>query len=156
MSPLIFVLVLEYLSRCLSRNIPQSFKFHHGCQVLRLNHLCFADDLIVFCGYDMRSLEIIATILNHFKQVSGLKVNEGKSCIFFSGASLLDKQRALSILKFEKGTLPVKYLGVPLISSSLTKAHYQILMDRITAKLDCWTSRFLSYARRLQLINVVI
>lgn len=49
-SPLLFVMIIEYLSRVLTKmeQLPD-FRFHPMCKKIRLNHLCFADDLMIFC-----------------------------------------------------------------------------------------------------------
>jgi hypothetical protein len=49
-SPYLFVIAMEILSLLLeesTRDNPQ-FGFHPKCYGLRLNHLCFADDLLIF------------------------------------------------------------------------------------------------------------
>ena len=50
MSPLIFVICIEYLSRLLKvAGDHENFRFHPRCNRLKLNHLCFTDDLVIFC-----------------------------------------------------------------------------------------------------------
>lgn len=66
------------------------------------------------------------------------------------------KAAIMAVLPLGQGTLPVRYLGVPLISTSLSKDHCQPLIDRITARVKVWTVQFLSYAGRLQLVNSVL
>ncbi|GAV92590.1 zf-RVT domain-containing protein, partial [Cephalotus follicularis] len=56
-------------------------------------------------------------------------------------------------INVEEGTLPVTYLGLPLITKKLTRAECAPLIDRITARVSSWTSKSLSFAGRLQLIN---
>lgn len=48
-----------------------------------------------------------------------------------------------------KGKLPVRYLGVPLIFGKLTLKDCNSLIERITARIKAWTSRFLSFSGRL-------
>jgi len=52
--------------------------------------------------------------------------------------------------------LPIKYLGVPLLSSRLKVVYCKGFVDRITSKVQHWTCRTLSYAGRIQLINSVL
>ena len=61
----------------------------------------------------------------------------------------------LDIFGFPEGSLPVKYFGVPLITTRLTSNDCKILVERMVARVKCWTSKFLSYAGRLQLIQSV-
>ncbi|XP_056697527.1 secreted RxLR effector protein 78-like [Spinacia oleracea] len=47
LSPLLFVLCIEYLSRILVLvGEKKTFKFHPRCTEIKLNHMCFADDII--------------------------------------------------------------------------------------------------------------
>ena len=55
---------------------------------------------------------------------------------------------------FKLGTLPVRYLGVPLATRKLRDC--ATLVEKITARITCWSSRHLSYAGRLQLIKAVL
>nr|GEU39991.1 reverse transcriptase domain, reverse transcriptase zinc-binding domain protein [Tanacetum cinerariifolium] len=57
--------------------------------------------------------------LEEFKNVSGLVSSIPKSTAFFCNVSNALKANILSSMLFVEGTLPVRYLGVPLISSKL-------------------------------------
>lgn len=83
-SPLLFVLCMEYFTRVLNKNTGNGFIFHKNCAELKLSHLCFADDLFVFSNGDTASIGIIKAVIQHFQEVSGLKPNLQKSLIFFS------------------------------------------------------------------------
>ena len=91
-----------------------------------------------------------------FSIASGLSPNIGKSSIFIAGTNPLYKEAVLSLFGYTLGTLPVRYLGIPLLSTKLTAADCSELVDRITAKIRSWTTKFLSYAGRLQLIQSVL
>ena len=65
-------------------------------------------------------------------------------------------QQILQILPFEEGSLPVKHLGVPLVSSRLVYHDCKELMDRIQSRINDWKSKFLSAAGRLQLVRSVL
>ena len=54
------------------------------------------------------------------------------------------------------GSLPLQYLGVPLISKRLTSVDCKGLIDKMVARIKCWTSKLLSYAGRLILIKSVL
>ena len=92
----------------------------------------------------------------NFSIASGLSPNIGKSSIFIAGTNPLYKEAVLSLFGYTLGMLPVRYLGIPLLSTKLTAADCSELVDRITAKIRSWTTKFLSYAGRLQLIHSVL
>ena len=69
-----------------------------------------------------------------------------------AGVSEVDKSRILLNFPFAEGALPVRYLGLPL----LTKAMRKTLVEKIRSKINTWTCRYLSYAGRLQLIKAVL
>ncbi|GJY37651.1 hypothetical protein Tco_0424015 [Tanacetum coccineum] len=59
-------------------------------------------------------------------------------------------------MPFTVGSLPIKYLGVPLISSRLCKSYCSPLVDKVKMRLSNWKNKTLSFAGRLQLIKFVI
>ncbi|XP_050220254.1 uncharacterized protein LOC126670541 [Mercurialis annua] len=118
-SPLIFVICMEALSRKLSITSSE-FKFHQGCGSLNINHLIFVDDLLLFC-YDENSKTVIKNAL----------------C-------------------FEEGSLPLRYLRIPLISTNLSRQDCKGIIDKITSRILSWNINFLSYASRVQLIQSVL
>ncbi|KAL0445023.1 UNVERIFIED_CONTAM: hypothetical protein Slati_2225000 [Sesamum latifolium] len=62
----------------------------------------------------------------------------------------------LQILGFEEGTLPLRYLGLPLISSRLTLLDCKPLLQKIDNRIAGWEGIQLSFAGRLQLIKSVL
>jgi len=55
-----------------------------------------------------------------------------------------------------EGCLPVRYLGVPLITKRLTAADCEGLVVKFTSQIDSWCAKHLSFAGRLQLISSVL
>ncbi|KAE8716081.1 Hypersensitive-induced response protein 2 [Hibiscus syriacus] len=53
-------------------------------------------------------------------------------------------------------SLPVRYLGIPLVTLKLTEKDCQALIDNIKHKLHYWSRRSISYAGRLELIRSVL
>lgn len=152
MSPYIFVLAMEAFSGLLDNSIGQ-LKFHWRCKKERIYHLCFADDLLIFCRGDPGSVEVVRDCLDNFKFLSGLSPNPSKSNILTCGVDRSTRELLQLILGFNEGYLPFRYLGVPLISSKLRKVDCIALVDRITSRIKSWTCRFLSYAGRVQLVK---
>ena len=66
LSPYLFTLVMEVFDLMLQRNISKSarFKYHWRCMEQKLTHLCFADDLMIFCYGNKSSIKVIKSSLN--------------------------------------------------------------------------------------------
>lgn len=80
MSLLLFVLCMEYFSRVMLYVGKQlGFSFHPRCKSLPINHLCFADDVILFYKGDYRSVHLMLQGTQLFAATSGLKANPKKS-----------------------------------------------------------------------------
>lgn len=56
----------------------------------------------------------------------------------------------------EVGHLPVRYLGLPLLTKVMGRTDCQPLIEKIKKRISLWTNPFLSIAGRLQLIKSVL
>lgn len=66
-SHLFFVICMEYLSRCLNcATRKDGFNFHAKCEKLKVSHLAFADDLMIFTKGDFLSVKIVSDVLQEF------------------------------------------------------------------------------------------
>ncbi|XP_019258687.1 PREDICTED: uncharacterized protein LOC109236902 [Nicotiana attenuata] len=101
MSPFLFVLVMEYLTRILKRksNLPD-FKFYPMCKKTKLTHLLFVDDLMIFCKGDIKLVSRVREALQHFSEVTGLERNLDKSNLFVAGVDEELKKQLLDITGF--------------------------------------------------------
>ena len=65
LSPYLFTIIMDDLSMLISKNIEAQrlagnpFDYHWRCQKTGLTHLCFADDLLLFCGGSFSSVELL-------------------------------------------------------------------------------------------------
>jgi hypothetical protein len=135
LSPYLFVIAMEVLSQILKEytSAGSGFKFQFRCSKLKLTHLCFANDLFIFSEDDMSSISIIQAALLEFEQLSGLKANPAKSSFFCSGASPGLKFSLLDKLQMKEGHFPIRYLGVPLISTKLSASDCKALLIEFQA-----------------------
>ncbi|GKD20014.1 hypothetical protein Tco_1221717, partial [Tanacetum coccineum] len=67
-----------------------------------------------------------------------IKASLEKSLVFFGNVSASTMSVILGLLPFSVGTLPIKYLGMPLITSRLYKHHFAPLIDKVNMKLLNW------------------
>ena len=93
LSPLLFVLGMEYLSRLL-KIVQGSFNFHPRCKTIKLSHLCFADDLMLFCKGDILSVQVLCKCLDIFAHTSNLQANSSKFALYTTGVPI-DIQREM-------------------------------------------------------------
>lgn len=129
----LFLLCMEYLSRLIScRKSKSDFQYHASCETQKITHLAFADDLLLFGRGDAYSMRVLATVMEEFSTTSGLNVNRDKSRIFFSNIAGFDKKHhILRVFGYVEGTLPVKYLGLPLTSKPPLISHFSPLIESI-------------------------
>jgi mannosylglycoprotein endo-beta-mannosidase len=136
LSPYIFVLAMEGLGGILHRAVQSpTFKYHWRCKPTNLTHLSFADDLMLFCHADVGSIEVLQKSLSKFSSLSGLTINHAKSKLYMSGIAASLRTTIEDKLGIQETTLPVKHLGVPLISTRLTHADCIPLVERITSRI---------------------
>lgn len=133
-----------------------NFNYHPRFQKLDIVNLFFADDLLMFTRGNVTSVKLLHEKFKKFSEATGLKANLGKSQVYFGGVCNEVKLEILELLSYEEGSLPVRYLGVPLCTKRLTVTQCRPVIDKMTCKISCWTSRLLTYAGRLQLVKAVL
>lgn len=92
-------------------------------------------------------------IFQQFSKASGLIANQTKSCIYFGGVSESVTNQILQHKGFTKGSLPFRSLGISLSAKKLSVGQCQPLIDKMVGRITTCTTKFLSYAGRLQLVN---
>ncbi|GAV73258.1 zf-RVT domain-containing protein, partial [Cephalotus follicularis] len=94
--------------------------------------------------------------LNLFFEASGLAISKMKSSIFFCNTNSGTRRVIIRTTQFQEDTLPIKYLGLPLITKRLSKHDCAPFIERILARANSRVSKSLSYAGRLQLIKFTL
>ncbi|KAE8697209.1 hypothetical protein F3Y22_tig00110627pilonHSYRG00065 [Hibiscus syriacus] len=157
LSHLLFVLAMNVLSRLLNLTAEKGvFGYHPKCKRISLTHLSFANDLLIFYKGSIDSVIGVTTVLDLFYEISGLKLNASKCEIYAAGFHSLSLEEIHLATGFKIGSLPVRYLGIPLVSRKISEKDCYTLIDNIRARLNHWTTKTLSYASRLELIKTVL
>ncbi|XP_070005690.1 uncharacterized protein [Nicotiana sylvestris] len=86
----------------------------------------------------------------------GLQANADKSSKSIAGVHQDIKVSLLNLIGYTEGSIPFKYLGVPLSAKKLNIHQCLLLVEKITKRVNCWSTRMLSYSGRVQLINFVL
>lgn len=110
----------------------------------------------MYCRADLLSVKLLNGAFLKFSEASRLQANTDKSSIYIAGVADHTRQEILDALGYTLGKLPFRYLGVPLASKKLNIHAYLTLIEKITARVTCWSAKLLSYAGRVQLIKAVL
>lgn len=156
--PLLFILGSEVLSRMLIKE--ENSGRYHGIKVSRaapsISHLLFADDLLILCRANVREANCVASLLVDYSKISGQKVNETKSVIFFSkNTHPAVVEEMCQILHVKKIGLESKYLGLPLFLGRSKNKAFEEVKQKVLSKVARWKVRALSLAGRTTLIKAV-
>ncbi|XP_028056846.1 uncharacterized protein LOC114260849 [Camellia sinensis] len=127
-----------------------------GPNDLKVSHLQFADDTVIFCEADRVKLVTIMRILRCFELVSGLKINFHKSVLSGVGVNEEDIKDFVSVLHCHSQKLPITYLGIPLGANPRRKSTWKLVIEKIKKKLASWKGKMLSFASRITLIKAVL
>ena len=116
--PLLFLLIMEVLSRLLKRTENRGFLCgfqarYHRQRGVHISHLLFAGDTILFNDASREQLLYIRMVLIFFEVITGLKVNVGKNEIVPVG-DVGNLNALVRTLCCKVGTLLMRYLGMPL------------------------------------------
>lgn len=95
----------------------------------RVSNLQFVYDTLLIREASLRNLWTMKAILGWFEFASGLKVNFYKSSII--GANVMEDvlQLAIGFLHCRTGSLPFKYLGLPVGANPKSLSTWQPLLD---------------------------
>ena len=85
--PYLFVIARDALALILQKKISEdeAFSYHWRCEASRTTHICFADDLILFCGGSIHAATLIKRSLDTFFLCSGMEANCSKSVVLVAG-----------------------------------------------------------------------
>lgn len=157
LSPYLFVIVMDVLSKLLDKAASaRQFGYHPRCKNMGLTHLASADDFMVLSDGRVDSVEGIVAVFDDFAKASRLRISMEKSTIFLAGVTEEVTLDIKTRFRFHEGHLPVRYLGLPLVTKCMTTQDYQPLIETIRKKIGSWTNRYLSYAGRLELIGSIL
>ncbi|KAL2248712.1 UNVERIFIED_CONTAM: hypothetical protein Sindi_2344900 [Sesamum indicum] len=95
-------------------------------------------DLLLFYRADMDSIGVFKIGLDRFAEWSGLRLNVQKSHLIISRSPQGLREEMLGALGFQEGFLPMRYLGLPLLSSRLTVVDCSPLLFRIDKRIAGW------------------
>ncbi|KAK6782013.1 hypothetical protein RDI58_019809 [Solanum bulbocastanum] len=156
LSPALFILGAEVLSRRLNlihqNPLYRGFNMEHrGPQI---NHLSFADDVIIFTSTDRQSLQLIMKTLREYESASGQLINKEKSQFMIpDNTSQNIRDIIQEVTGFSKKDSPISYLGCPLYIGRQRIIYYSQLVEKISKNICGWQARLLSFGGKTTLIK---
>ncbi|CAK8533160.1 unnamed protein product [Lathyrus sativus] len=101
LSPLLFVLIMEYMNRLLVKmQRDPNFSYHAKCESLKITNLTFADDILLLCRGDETSMKMMLETFRNFSKSTGLKMNPNKCKIYFGGMDMETRTRLKELSGF--------------------------------------------------------
>ena len=153
LSPLLFVLVMEALGKMLAKVVHEGRMSGFSVdnlegRSLAMSHLHFVDDTLIFCEANLDQILFLHMILIWFEVVSSLNINLGKSKLVLVGV-VHNFDLLLNVLGCKQGTLPMKYLGLPLEAKFKDKTIWNPILEKIEQRLVGWKRLYLSEGGRV-------
>ncbi|XP_010424469.1 PREDICTED: uncharacterized protein LOC104709580 [Camelina sativa] len=111
------------------------FGYHPSYKSIGLTHLSFADDLMVLLDGKVWSIEGITAVFDDFARLSGLKISMEKSTLYLAGITQLTAECSAARFPLFVVRLPVRYLGLPLVTKQLSIANTFPLTEQIQKRI---------------------
>ncbi|KAF7841337.1 ribonuclease H [Senna tora] len=159
LSPYLYVLCANVLSHHLS--IAQEKKKIRGIKIGRetptINHLMYADDILLFFKADKKTSEEVGRLFQKFGEMTGLWMNHQKTEIKFSPNISNEGKRALTnIFQCKNVDHLGKYLGGFIDGANTQRRNASLILDNLQQHLTGWKAKMLSQAARTTLIKAVV
>ena len=108
---------------------------------------------LIFCDADPNQIIILRAILNRFEEVSGLRINFGKSkLVLVEVVHTLDV--LVGLLGCKQSSLTLKYLGLSL-GAKFELSIWNPILERMKRRLVVWKRLNLSKGGKVTLIKVL-
>ena len=131
--------------------------FHMESNGPQINHLSFADDIIIFTSTDSNSLDLIMKSIEEYEGVSGQQVNKDKSFFMVTSNTnhvIIDNiERATG---FGRKESPINYLGCPLYIGRQRIIYYSGVVEKVIKRVLGWQAKILNFGGKATLVKHVL
>ncbi|XP_059292008.1 uncharacterized protein LOC132045445 [Lycium ferocissimum] len=158
-SPSLFVLVVEVLSRSLNNLLlnPNFIPFTMNRNGPQITHLAYADDIVIFSSGNTKSVKLVMKQIVKYERVSGQLVNPDKSCFLTCPKTCAYRiNRLRKCTGFMDKEFPFTYLGCPIYIGKKKISYFDSMVTKVFKRLNGWQGNMLSCGGRQILIKSVI
>ena len=158
LTPYLFLLCAKGLSSMLHKAIEtRQLQGLLSCRGgVRISHLLFADDTLLFCEACTRECQNLLSILAQYEVASGQAINWQKTTLFFSqNTSPAVKEEIQSLWGAQVMHDCEKYLGLPMVGGKSKVGTFKEIQERIANRVMGWKEKHISKAGRDVLIKTV-
>jgi hypothetical protein len=157
LSPLLFNIVGDVLTRTLKKASEKGYikgiletLMSEGIMALQ-----YIDNTLLFSswGREVRNLNIVLML---FEKVYGMRINFNKSEFIPMNLETDRVHEVAHVLNCPLGSLPFKYLGIPIHFEKLKRDDLQPVIDKLIKRVADWRGRLLAYNSRLVLIKTCL
>ncbi|XP_049393529.1 uncharacterized protein LOC125857915 [Solanum stenotomum] len=134
LSPTLFIIAVEVLSRGLNKLYDDPDFIGYGLPKWspKINHLSYADDTILFCSGERRSIIKMMRVLRDYEEVSGQLINKAKSCFYLhENTPLVFSMRLRKLTGIRQGDFPFTYLGCSVFHGRKCSIYFEDLIRKI-------------------------
>jgi len=136
-SPYLFLLCAEGLSCLLNNSREHDMGIIVAKNALKINHLFFADDSILFFKARANVAEGVQPMLADYCNASGQRINYDKSSIFFSKkCSENSKEQVKQKVNVHNEALTERYLGLPTDVGRTKNGAFKYLKNQVWNKVQ--------------------
>ena len=135
-------------------NLFEGFEFRSNGLVV--SHLQYADDTLCIGKPTVDNLWTMKVVLRGFEMASGLKINFFKSCLIGVNVPNDFMEMACNFLNCSEGSLPFKYLGLPVGANPRSFGTWEPLVEHLSRRLNTWGHKYISLGGRIILLNSVL
>ena len=112
----------------------------------QINHLSFADDIIIFTSSHRPSLQLIMKTIGEYELVSHQRVNKDKSFFMVTAKT---KKYIIESIKIKTGfgiqNSPITYLGCPLYIGGQRNIYFSGIVEKIIKNISGWQAKILNF-----------
>jgi hypothetical protein len=151
LAPFLFLLVVEGFSGIMRKaeNLGRFKGIPIGRNPVVISHLQYADDTHCIGEATVDNLWTLKAILRGFEMAFGLKVNFWKSGLIGLNVPPTFMEMATTFLNCRFGSLPFKYLGLPIGANPNCETTWEPLVDHIRKRLLSWRNKYVSLGGRI-------